>query len=198
VAADADAVTAMKDTQKRKKKQVNAAVEDAAVRTRSIPMVEPIRTGKQAPSFSLNDKEGTTHTLSSIDADYVVLYFYPKDDTPGCTLEAQMFEKHLDDFKKANAHIIGISGGDEKSKKKFCNKYNLSLLLLSDPDFSVAKRYGVYGEKQFMGKTYEGIHRMTFVLDKDRKIINIHEKVKPKDHAQEVLDFLAGENDGTG
>ena len=146
-----------------------------------------------APGFSLKDKDGKVHFLKSIDAEYIVLYFYPKDDTPGCTIEAKEFTNDLNKFEKLNVKIIGISGGDETTKKKFCDKYNLKILLLSDPDFSVCKKYGVYGEKSFMRKKFMGIKRTTFVIDKNKKIVKVYEDVKPEDHSKEILEFIKNE-----
>ena len=114
----------------------------------------------------------------------------PKDNTPGCTIESKGFNSFLDEFKKLGVTVIGISGGDDNSKKKFCKKYDLNVILLSDPDFSVCKNYKAYGEKHFMGKKYNGIFRVTYILDKDKKIIKIYEKVKSVGHAEEVLNFI--------
>ena len=149
-----------------------------------------VNVGEQAPDFSLRDKDSNIHSLSEINSDHVVIYFYPKDSTPGCTIEAQEFSKDIEEFNKLNTTIIGISGGDEKSKTKFCEKHDLKILLLSDSDFSVSNNYGVYGEKSFMGRKYMGISRWTFVLNKDHKIIKIYDKVKPELHSQEVLEFI--------
>jgi peroxiredoxin Q/BCP len=145
---------------------------------------------KKAPTFKLNDKDGTPHSLSSIDTPYIVLFFYPKDNTPGCTIEARGFSEALAKFKRQDTTLIGISGGDERSKTKFCEKHDLGVLLLSDTDFSVSKKYGAYGPKQFMGKKFEGITRASFILGPDRKIIQNYPKVKPSEHPQEVLEFI--------
>ena len=149
-----------------------------------------IKVGEQAPDFSLRDKEGEIHSLSEVNSDYIIVYFYPKDNTPGCTIEAKDFSRDIGKFDKLNTEIIGISGGDEKSKTKFCEKQNLKILLLSDSDFSVSNNYGVYGEKTFMGRKYMGISRWTFVLNKDHKIIKIYDKVKPGIHSEEALEFI--------
>lgn len=143
--------------------------------------------GAQAPDFALSDKEGTTHQLSSGAAKYTVLYFYPKDDTPGCTIEAQEFNAALPEFHARNVRVIGISGGTEKTKGKFCSKYKLSLLLLSDTDFSVANSYNAYGDKKFMGRSYQGIFRKTFLIDKQGMIVRIFNEVKPAGHALQLL-----------
>ena len=143
--------------------------------------------GTQAPNFLLKDKDGKPHALNLMHGDFFVVYFYPKDDTPGCTIEAKEFTAHLSKFKRLNVPVIGISGGDEKTKKKFCEKHKLSVLLLSDPDFSVCKAYGAYGKKSFLGKQFMGILRTTFLLDKSKKIIKVYENVKPETHVVDVL-----------
>lgn len=146
-----------------------------------------------APDFSLKDKDGKIYSLEEINTKYMVLYFYPKDDTLGCTIEAKEFSSDLKKFEKLNAKVLGISGGDETTKKKFCDKYNLKVLLLSDPDFSACKKYDVYGEKSFMGKNFLGIKRTTFVINKNKEIIKIYENVKPGGHSKEVLEFIKNE-----
>lgn len=146
--------------------------------------------GAKAPSFVLSDKTGHRFDPEKAAADYTVIYFYPKDDTPGCTIEAKEFSDLLPQFKKLNTTVIGISGGDDKSKEKFCKKHDLSVLLLSDPDFEVAKSFGAYGKKQFMGKTFDGIFRKTFILDRNLNIIHVFEDVSAQGHAQEVLSFI--------
>lgn len=144
----------------------------------------------KAKDFSLQDKNGKMYKLSEIELKYKVLYFYPKDSTPGCIIEAKEFSDNLDNFKKLNAEIIGVSGGDNKSKEKFCNLFNLKIILLSDTDFKVSKSYGLYGEKSFMGKKYLGINRTTFVMDSKNEIIKTFENVKPLGHAKEVLNYI--------
>ncbi len=147
---------------------------------------------KKAPDFSLKDKEGKEHKLSDVKTKYLVLYFYPKDDTPGCTIEAKEFTKDLEEFNTLGATIIGISGGDETTKKKFCEKHNLKITLLSDPEFKTSNEYGVYGEKEFMGNKTMGIKRTTFIIDKNKEIIKVFENVKPEGHSKEILNFLQG------
>lgn len=149
-----------------------------------------MKEGMKAPDFELKDKDDKVIRLYDIKSDYIVVYFYPKDNTPGCTIEANDFTYYLDEFRKLSSVVIGISGGDSESKEKFCKKHNLKVLLLSDPDFKVSKSYGAYGEKSFMGRKYNGIFRNTYVLDKNKKIIKIYENVSAKNHAKEVLDFL--------
>lgn len=148
--------------------------------------------GKKAPNFTLKDKDGVAHSLSDITAKHICLFFYPKDNTPGCTIEAKEFTAQHTQFKKTDCAVIGISGGDEKSKAKFCEKNDLDVLLLSDSDFKTSKAYKSYGEKQFMGRTYNGIFRKTFILGADRTVVKVFDEVKPEGHASEVLEFLAG------
>jgi peroxiredoxin Q/BCP len=147
--------------------------------------------GKKAPQFSLKDKDGIAHSLSEMTTPNICLFFYPKDNTPGCTLEAKEFTAHLSKFKKHGCVVVGISGGDEKSKRKFCENNALDVILLSDPDFKISKAYKTFGEKKFMGRTYNGIFRKTFVIGADRTVIKVFEDVKPEGHAAEVLEFLA-------
>jgi len=149
-----------------------------------------LKIGSKAPAFSLPDKNGEIKKLSEFEAEYLVVYFYPKDDTPGCTIESKGFSKDLKKFNKLNAEIIGISGGDAKTKTSFCKKYKLKTLLLSDTDFAVSKKYGAYGPKVFMGRKYKGILRNTYILDAKRKVVKIFEKVTPDEHPGEVLEFL--------
>ena|SRR3989344_3059866 len=149
-----------------------------------------VKLGQEGFDFILKDKQGKEIQLAKIKADYIVVYFYPKDSTPGCTLEANTFNELLPEFKKLKTEVIGISGGDEKSKEKFSKKYGLKLTLLSDPEFFISRQYYVYGEKKFLGKTFMGIKRTTFILDKNKKFIKIYENVKPDNHAKEVLTFL--------
>jgi peroxiredoxin Q/BCP len=144
----------------------------------------------KAPSFSLPDQEGVIHSLDNIFAKYIVLYFYPKDDTPGCTIQAKDFTNKLSFFHNKGVQIIGISGLDVKSKEKFCNKYNLKHTLLADSDFKVTKSYKVFGEKKFMGKKYLGIKRTTFILDENKNIIKTFENVSPENHADEILNYI--------
>ncbi len=145
--------------------------------------------GENAIDFSLKDKDNKVHKLSNIKSKYIVLYFYPKDDTPGCTIEAGSFNNNINKFKELNIEVIGISGGNEKTKKDFCAKYGLNITLLSDSDFEVSKKYGVFREKNFFGKKINAIGRITFII-KNGKIIKVFRKVYPDRHIQEVLDFF--------
>jgi peroxiredoxin Q/BCP len=152
--------------------------------------MKEIREGAKAPKFKLEDKDGKEYGVDTAKADYTVLYFYPKDDTPGCTIEAQEFSQNLKDFKNRKAAVIGISGGDEKTKAKFCSKYKLQVPLVSDSDFSVSRAYGAYGDKKFMGRSFKGIHRKTFIVDKSGTIAKVFASVKPEGHAEEVLEAI--------
>jgi peroxiredoxin Q/BCP len=152
--------------------------------------MELLKEGKKAPAFTLQNKDGEKVKLNEIDSDFTVLYFYPKDDTPGCTIQANEFTADVKKFEKINTKVIGISGGDEKTKTKFCKKYDLKVTLLSDTDFAVAEKYGVFGEKQFMGKKYMGISRVTYVLDANKKIIKVYPKAKTTGHSAEVYEFI--------
>ena len=155
--------------------------------------ISPIEAGRKAPAFKLKDKSGSPISLSDFKGKNVVLFFYPKDNTPGCTIEAKAFSKDIKKFEKLNSVVIGISGGDEKSKTKFCDKHKLKTILLSDSDFNIAKKYGVFGEKKFMGKTFNGIKRTTFLIDANGKILKVFDKVKPLSHSKEVLELISEE-----
>ncbi len=146
-----------------------------------------IREGSKAPDFSLHGSDGKVHTLSDFKGKNVVLYFYPKDDTPGCTIEAKGFNKAVETLDKINTVIIGISKDDLDSHKKFCNKYSLKFLLLSDPDSKVIKLYEAYGDKGVFGM---GTLRKTFIIDKSGNIIKIFGKVRPLGHNKEVLSAI--------
>lgn len=146
--------------------------------------------GKKAPDFELTDRTGTVHTLASFKSEYLVLYFYPKDDTPGCTIEAKEFSEFAAKIARAGAKVVGISGGTDRTKEKFCTKHDITIPLLSDPEFEVAQAYGAYGDKVFMGRKFKGILRHTFVLDAARKVVKVFDKVKPEGHAAEVLAAL--------
>lgn len=152
--------------------------------------MKQIEQGSKAPKFTLLDRNGESVSLGGAKAEYTVLYFYPKDNTPGCTIEAQEFSHALKEFEARKVAVVGISGGDQKSKEKFCAKYSLTVPLVSDTDFEVSKAYGVYGDKKFMGRAFKGIHRKTFIVDKHGVVVRVFDTVKPKGHAQEVLAAL--------
>ena len=144
--------------------------------------------GNIAPDFSTTDSEGSNVSLKDFRGKKVVLYFYPKDDTPGCTKEACSFRDAFSEFKKRGIKILGVSPDKEASHKKFADKYKLPFTLLTDTDHSIDNAYGTYGEKKFMGRTYMGINRTTFLIDEQGKIKKVFQKVKPEQHAREVLD----------
>ena len=150
-----------------------------------------VKEGTAAPAFKTTDANGEPVNLKDFRGKKVVLYFYPKDDTPGCTKEACSFRDAFSKFKKQGITILGVSPDSEKSHQKFTAKYKLPFTLLADTDHSIADAYGVYGEKKFMGRTYMGIHRTTFLIDEKGKIKKVFEKVKPEDHANEVLGAFA-------
>jgi len=143
-----------------------------------------------APLFSLMSDEGVEISLSELKGKYVVLYFYPKDDTPGCTIEAQDFSKKNAEFEKLEAVILGISKDNVASHCKFIDKYKLKISLLADENAEVCKAYEVIKEKSMFGKKYFGINRSTFLIDKLGKIIDIWDSVKVKGHVDEVLSSL--------
>ena len=147
-----------------------------------------IKEGATAPAFKTKDANGETVSLKDLRGQKVVLYFYPKDDTPGCTKEACSFRDAFSKFKTNGITVLGVSPDSEASHKKFVTKYKLPFTLLADTDRSIAEAYGVWGEKKFMGRTYMGVHRTTFLIDEKGKIRKVLEKVKPEDHASEVLE----------
>lgn len=151
----------------------------------------PLTEGSSAPEFSLPSTDGHAVSLSSLRGKKVVLYFYPKDDTPGCTVEACNFRDSIKDFQKANAVVLGVSPDDLTSHGKFLTKFKLPFALLADTDHSLAEKYGVWKEKSMYGKKYMGIERTTFVIDSQGKIHRIFSKVKVDQHHQEVLAALA-------
>ena len=146
------------------------------------------KAGTVAPNFTAKDANGETVRLKDLRGERVVLYFYPKDDTPGCTKEACSFRDAFGDFKKRGIKVLGVSVDSEASHQKFAAKYKLPFTLLADQDHSIADSYGVYGEKKFMGRTYMGVKRVTFLIDENGKIKKVFEKVKPDEHAREVLE----------
>ena len=143
-----------------------------------------------APIFKLNSTSNKEYSLKESLGKYVVIYFYPKDDTPGCTIETNDFNKLLPKFKKLKCEVYGISKDSLKSHKKFKEKYKIKFDLLADDELKVLKKYKVWGKKKFMGREFMGIIRSTFLIDKKGKILKAWENVKVKDHAQEVLETL--------
>jgi peroxiredoxin Q/BCP len=150
-----------------------------------MSLIDP---GKKAPAFTLKDQNGQTHKLSDYAGRPVILYFYPKDDTPGCTAESCDFQAQLPKFKPSKAAVLGISILDEKSKARFADKYGLTFPLLADADHAVAEQYGVWQEKSRYGRKYMGIVRTTYLIGPDGKVVQVWEKVKVAGHAQAVLE----------
>ena len=149
-----------------------------------------LKEGDKAPAFTLTDENGAKVSLSDFKGKKVVVYFYPKDDTPGCTKEACSFRDSYDDILAKGAVVIGISQDSEASHGKFKNKYDLPFHLLSDPERAAITAFGAWGEKQMYGKSYEGILRSTFVIGEDGTVLKAWPKVKPEEHAAEVLSAL--------
>lgn len=146
--------------------------------------------GKKAPDFTLPDQDGNKIKLSDLKGKYVVLYFYPKDDTPGCTKEACNFRDSFPQFSNIDAVILGISPDSVASHKKFSEKYKLPFKILADEDKKVVEKYGVWKEKSMYGKKYMGVERTTFIIDPEGKIKKIFPKVKVDNHHKEVLEAL--------
>jgi thioredoxin-dependent peroxiredoxin len=151
-----------------------------------------IEEGKPAPDFELQSDGGETVKLSDLHGKAVVLYFYPKDDTPGCTVEACEFRDAYDVFRDRGAVVLGVSPDDVGSHEKFKSKFQLPFTLLADPDHRVAEDYGVWGERSMYGKKYKGINRSTFVIDQDGTVARAMVGIKPTGHAADVLEALPG------
>ncbi|MCR4276881.1 MAG: thioredoxin-dependent thiol peroxidase [Candidatus Roizmanbacteria bacterium] len=141
----------------------------------------------KAFDFSLPDQNGDLHKLSDYRGQFVVLYFYPKDETPGCTVEACSFRDNQEIFKKNGMVILGVSKDTVASHKKFAQKHNLRFTIFSDVEKKVIKKYKAWGEKKFLGRTYEGTFRKTYLIDKEGNIVKEYEKVSPLTHAAEIL-----------
>lgn len=152
-----------------------------------MSVIEP---GRKAPAFALNDQNGTTHRLSEYAGRPVVLYFYPKDDTSGCTKEACAFRDSLPKFKPSTAAVLGVSILDEASKAKFAEKYDLNFPLLADPEHEIAEKYGVWQKRSMYGRSFMGVARTTYLIDADGKVAKRWDKVKVDGHADEVLEAV--------
>lgn len=146
-----------------------------------------LKIGSSAKNFTLLDQDGKSHTLSDYFGNFILIYFYPKDDTPGCTKEACSIGEKFPSFEKLKIKVFGISADSVKSHKKFADKYNLPFTLLSDENKKVLKMYEVLKEKSMFGNTFLGIQRMSYLIDKEGKILKVYEKVNPEKHADEVL-----------
>lgn len=149
-----------------------------------------LETGMKAPDFTLNDKDGNPVSLSDYKGKKVVVYFYPKDNTPGCTRQACAFKEAYDGFKSDDIVVIGISKDSSQSHRKFAEKYDLPFILLSDPELSAIKAYDVWQEKKLYGKTSLGVVRSTYIIDENGIIIKVFEKAKPDTNAYDILEFL--------
>jgi peroxiredoxin Q/BCP len=154
--------------------------------------ITPLQAGDSAPSFSLQNQNDETVSLTELlKSQQVLVYFYPKASTPGCTVQAENLRDHQDALANLNTRVVGISPDPIKRLKNFETKKELNFDLLSDEDHAIADAFGVWGYKKFMGKEYDGIHRLTFLIGQDGKIKHLFDKFKTKDHHQVVLDFLA-------
>ena len=152
-----------------------------------MPLIDP---GRKAPAFSLKDQHGRTHRLADYAGRPVILYFYPKDDTPGCTKESCAFRDNLPKFTSSRAVVFGASILDEASKAKFAGKYNLTFPLLADEDHAVAEKYGVWQKKSLYGREFMGIVRTTYLIGADGKVVRRWDNVKVDGHAEEVLEAV--------
>jgi peroxiredoxin Q/BCP len=146
-----------------------------------------LKVGLKAPDFKLKDQENNIHSLSNYKGKWVVLYFYPKDNTPGCTKEACSFRDNLEELKKEGVVVLGVSADSVNSHQKFAEKYKLNFPILSDENKEIIKKYKAWGKKKFMGKTYEGILRITYLINKQGKIFKVYPNVSPENHALEIL-----------
>lgn len=146
--------------------------------------------GEKAPDFKLKDQDGVEHKLSDYKGKWVLLYFYPKDDTPGCTKEACSFRDNHDLFQNKNIVVIGVSKDSVKSHKKFSDKFSLPFDILSNESLDVIKSYRAYGKKKFMGREYMGVNRISYLIDPDGIIYKAFPKVKPTEHASEILEEM--------
>ena len=149
--------------------------------------ISPLKAGDKAPNFSATDQNGTTRTLEEFKGRKLVLYFYPKDNTPGCTTQACNLNDHLDTLHKEGYSVLGVSKDPAKSHVKFIDKFGLKFDLLCDEELSVHHAYGVWGLKKFMGREYDGTHRTTFVIDEHGVLEQVIAKPKVKAHAEEIL-----------
>ena len=150
-----------------------------------------LQAGTQATDFKATDQHGNKVTLKDYRGRKVVLYFYPKDHTPGCTKEACAFRDNFAEFKKRGVEILGVSIDSETSHQSFAEKYNLPFTLLADPEKKIVEAYGVWGEKNLYGRKYMGTQRATFLIDESGRIAAVFPKVKPEEHAKEILALLA-------
>jgi peroxiredoxin Q/BCP len=151
------------------------------------PQAEPLQVGAKAPSFNLPDQDGEKHKLADYKGEWLLIYFYPKDNTPGCILEACGVRDQIAAFKKRKLNVIGVSPDSVASHRKFADKFELQFPLLADEDKQMVSDYGVYGPKKFMGREFLGVHRTSYLIDPKGKIAAVYAKVKPKEHADWAL-----------
>jgi len=163
-----------------------------AKKTTEKPHPDLIDEGRKAPAFTLTDQDGNKHKLGDYAGQYVVLYFYPKDNTSGCTKQACQFRDRLPDFEKVDAVVLGVSPDSEKSHRNFADKHELPFTLLADPDKKVLEKYGVWQEKSMYGRKYMGVVRTTYLIDPKGKVARRWDKVKVPDHAAVVLEAIGG------
>ncbi|MEI8033419.1 MAG: thioredoxin-dependent thiol peroxidase [Chlorobiaceae bacterium] len=152
--------------------------------------IATLKEGMAAPAFSATDQDGRPVTLEEYRGRKVVLYFYPKDDTPGCTKEACAFRDNLPNFDEVGVAVLGVSVDDEKRHRKFAEKFHLPFRLVADPEKKIVEAYGVWGQKKFMGREYMGTSRVTYLIDEKGMIEKVWPKVAPETHATELLDYL--------
>ena len=157
-------------------------------------MIVPLTEGDMIPDFKTIDEKGITYSSASLKGQMTLFYFYPRDNTPGCTLQACDLRDTYQQFRQIPVSILGLSGCSISSHQKFSTKYSLPYPLLLDEDNKIAKLFGVWGEKKFMGKKFDGIHRTTFLISQTGVILKIFTKVKPKTHAQMILEEVKRHN----
>lgn len=149
-----------------------------------------LKVGDKAPDFTLNDQSGNSVSLNDFLGKKVIVYFYPKDNTPGCTRQACAFAANYEKYCEKGIVVLGISKDDVKSHERFSSKFSLPFIILSDPELKAIKEYGAWGEKKNYGKSFMGVHRITYVIDEKGYILHVMPKVKPDTNAEEILDFL--------
>jgi len=150
--------------------------------------MKPLKVGEKVSSFTVNDHLGNPHSLEQYQGSKVVVFFYPKASTPGCTAEACDLRDHYKELKDAGYVLLGVSADTEKKQKAFVDKFDFPFPLLADTDKAIIEAFGVWGPKKFMGKEYDGIHRMTFILDENGIVERVIDKVKTKEHAAQILE----------
>ena len=150
--------------------------------------MKPLKVGEKVSSFTVNDHLGNPHTLEQYQGSKVVVFFYPKASTPGCTAEACDLRDHYKELKDAGYILLGVSADTEKKQKAFVDKFDFPFPLLADTEKAIIEAFGVWGPKKFMGKEYDGIHRMTFILDENGVVERVIDKVKTKEHAAQILE----------